>query len=203
MMLYEILGVSRDANDEAIKYAYRRLAQKYHPDKEGGDQVKFQHIQRAYDVLSDPEKRAEYDKTGTVNMNLKTLRDRALEEFASLLALIMAQVEDVVHTNIVAVMNSQIEGKLREISQARGELHKKINRNEIAIKRLIVVSGENILASMLEANSRAFRDQLDKLVEGSKLFKEMQTILADYAYEVDERKVVTEFGGWTNTRASY
>lgn len=58
---YETLGVSKDASAEDIKSAYRKLAMKFHPDREGGDETKFKEIQIAYDVLSDPQKRQEYD----------------------------------------------------------------------------------------------------------------------------------------------
>jgi molecular chaperone DnaJ len=63
---YQILGVSRDANKEEIKRAYRRLARKYHPDvnKEPGAEEKFKEINRAYEVLSEPETRARYDRFG-------------------------------------------------------------------------------------------------------------------------------------------
>ena len=57
---YQTLGVSRDADASEIKKAYRKLAGKHHPDK-GGDENKFKEIQQAYETLSDPEKRAEYD----------------------------------------------------------------------------------------------------------------------------------------------
>ena len=62
---YKILGVPRNASQEEIKKAYRRLAHKYHPDK-GGDAEKFKEINEAYQVLSDKEKRAQYDKYGYV-----------------------------------------------------------------------------------------------------------------------------------------
>lgn len=62
---YKILGVSRDASEEEIKKAYRRLAHQYHPDKSGGDEAKFKEINEAYQVLSDREKRARYDRFGT------------------------------------------------------------------------------------------------------------------------------------------
>jgi molecular chaperone DnaJ len=62
---YKILGISRNASQEEIKRAYYRLAHKYHPDK-GGDPEKFKEINEAYRVLSDPEKRKQYDMYGRV-----------------------------------------------------------------------------------------------------------------------------------------
>ncbi len=66
--LYEILGVPRNATDEEIKKAYRKLALAYHPDRNRGDQEaeeKFKEINLAYEVLGDPEKRANFDRFGT------------------------------------------------------------------------------------------------------------------------------------------
>ncbi|MGB0370924.1 MAG: molecular chaperone DnaJ [Opitutales bacterium] len=64
---YDLLGVSKDASPEDMKRAYRKLAVKYHPDKNPGDSAaeeKFKQISEAYDVLKDPEKRAAYDRYG-------------------------------------------------------------------------------------------------------------------------------------------
>lgn len=63
---YEVLGVGRDATEKEIKKAYRRLAKKYHPDvcKEPGAENKFKEISEAYEVLIDPDKRANYDRFG-------------------------------------------------------------------------------------------------------------------------------------------
>lgn len=63
---YEVLGVSRDADKDEIKRAYRRLARKYHPDvnKEDGAEETFKEINRAYEVLSEPEMRSRYDRFG-------------------------------------------------------------------------------------------------------------------------------------------
>ena len=64
--LYNILGVSRDADADTLKRAYRQLARKYHPDinKESGAEERFKEIGRAYEVLSDSQKRARYDQFG-------------------------------------------------------------------------------------------------------------------------------------------
>ncbi len=66
--LYEILGVDRGASDSDIKKAYRRLAQKYHPDTNKGDknaESKFKEVNQAYEVLSDKQKRSQYDQFGS------------------------------------------------------------------------------------------------------------------------------------------
>lgn len=60
---YEILGLSKDASDDEIKKAFRRVAVEHHPDR-GGDEVKFKEANEAYEVLKDPSKRQRYDQFG-------------------------------------------------------------------------------------------------------------------------------------------
>src|SRR5947208_7134272 len=70
---YKILGIKRDAKPEEIKKAYRRLARKYHPDVNPGDKAseeRFKQMSEAFDVLSDPKKRAVYDRFGQYSDNL-------------------------------------------------------------------------------------------------------------------------------------
>lgn len=71
---YQVLGVTKDADTEHVKKAYRKLAMQYHPDRNPGKEKwaneKFKEINEAYAVLGDPEKRKQYDKFGTAgNMN--------------------------------------------------------------------------------------------------------------------------------------
>jgi molecular chaperone DnaJ len=93
---YQILGVQKGATQEDIKRAYRKLAHQYHPDK-GGDAQKFKEINEAYQVLSDQEKRGQYDKFGRVfegggfqgqpgwdfgqGFDFESMRDRFGEDF--------------------------------------------------------------------------------------------------------------------------
>ncbi|XP_025980308.1 uncharacterized protein LOC114380558 isoform X1 [Glycine soja] len=75
---YKVLEVEYDATDENIKLNYRRLALKWHPDKHGGDSAvtaKFQEIIEAYNVLSDPAKRLDYDLTGICEIEKYSLQE--------------------------------------------------------------------------------------------------------------------------------
>lgn len=67
--LYKILGVDKKASAEDIKKAYRKMAHQHHPDKKGGNEAKFKEVNEAYQVLSDPQKRQQYDQFGSADFN--------------------------------------------------------------------------------------------------------------------------------------
>ncbi len=67
---YDTLGVDKKASKDEIKKAFRTLAHKYHPDKKTGDDAKFKEINEAYSVLSDDQKRAQYDQFGSAGPNM-------------------------------------------------------------------------------------------------------------------------------------
>ena len=72
MEYYEVLGLSKGASAQEIKKAYRKLALKYHPDKNAGDKAaeeKFKTISEAYAVLSDSEKKQQYDTYGSADFH--------------------------------------------------------------------------------------------------------------------------------------
>ncbi len=81
---YQILGVTRDAGAEDIKKAYRRLAMQFHPDRNPGDKAaeeRFKAINEAYAVLSDPEKRKQYDQFGAEGFHRRYTREDIFQGF--------------------------------------------------------------------------------------------------------------------------
>lgn len=62
---YKVLGVEKNASEEEVKKAYRKLAHQYHPDKKGGDEAKFKEVNEAYSVIGNKEKRSQYDAFGS------------------------------------------------------------------------------------------------------------------------------------------
>jgi DnaJ-class molecular chaperone len=90
MSLYEDLGVEDTASPEDIKRAFRKRAQKNHPDK-GGDDATFQKIEQAYRILSDPIKRLQYDRTGSTRSFEKEDEDAIAKK--ELIAIFMSVVQ--------------------------------------------------------------------------------------------------------------
>jgi curved DNA-binding protein CbpA len=80
---FDILGISRDADTAEVKNAYRKLAQQYHPDHEGGDSRRFRDVQEAYNVLADPEQRREHRRrcreTGGERVPVRVVRRPSAE----------------------------------------------------------------------------------------------------------------------------
>lgn len=134
--LYEVLGISRDATPEEIKAAYRRASKAAHPDMQGGSTEAFAKVQRAWDVLRDPRRRAVYDATGDAQ---EQTPDNSLAKIHSLIMGALdraAQGDDVDHRNIVEIAAKFLDHDRREGEAANDQLRATKAKFEKIRKRL-------------------------------------------------------------------
>lgn len=128
--LYSVLEVSEDASEEDIKKAYKRMASKWHPDKNRGNEEEaarmFQEVTQAYEVLSDPERRTVYDENGD---GLTEIGDPAEEMFVEILSKLMGlapSLRAVLETcyTVLEDMIDEAEGQKKERKEMLERLHK-------------------------------------------------------------------------------
>lgn len=190
--LYEVLSVPRDATTEQVKAAYRRLAQKHHPDKNNGDDVQFKQIQRAYDVLGDAERRKRYDETGEQTDSAgPTLEQIAQEALSNL----FVQVVDKFYSdsfNLKEEAERQIRRNIGQIHEAIKKDENKCARNEKAKSRLKPRSpGNQFLINALDADTRRTRQNINNLQQNIEIGNLMIKMLEDYKYVADEGRTNT------------
>lgn len=185
--LYDDLGVPPNASLEEVKRAYRKGAQKAHPDKEGGDAQRFHAIQRAYDVLGDETKRRRYDASGETGAPPDP-QALAIQTLAQVLGQVLEQVGDVEHTDIVRVMKEQFTAQIEVFhKQVRGTEKAKA-KLERALKRFTrKVEGENLMARFIEGRIKQCSFDIENVRMQIALGEQCLGMLGEYQYEVDER----------------
>lgn len=194
---YEALGVDRDAAPEEIKAAFRRGAQRVHPDKEGGSAEKFYPIRKAYEVLSDRERRARYDRTGADDE--QSLDSTRAEAMGALAGLFLQAVEalDVDHVDLVGAVRAAIAKQEQALEQSVRQFAGKIGKLERALIRLVRKGrGRDTVGEMLRREIDKGRDNLRSADRERERIEIMRSILAQYAYQADASSGTTLFT-WT------
>ena len=189
--LYDTLGIGSDASPEDVKAAYRRAAMAHHPDRNPGDEeaaARFRAVQEAYDVLSDPEKRAAYDRTGEVpngNSPEAALHADAINVFVEAIGRAGPNPSSY---NIVELMETLVRSKQETLRRAMASNAVQIRKLDAVLSRIgrkEGVAGPNVLRGFLEQDLAAKRQQdlrlREALSHGEKLFAYVQT----YTFEVE------------------
>lgn len=177
MKYYAVLGVLSNATIETITAAYRRMAQTEHPDKKPGNDDAFKLIQEAYNVLSDPDKRARYDKGEDPNAAQPL-------DVASVLAELCLQVAGGDAQDVVETMRNHIRGEKQRAAQSIEGLRLGAKRADELTARIKRCNGEeNILAGALISQAAKFRKQIDAITAAEARLDLMLKALEEYYQE--------------------
>ena len=176
---YTELDIPDDASLETIKQRYRTLAQMHHPDK-GGDEELFKRIKLAYEILSDPVRRKQYDITGeTTTTNAK---DEAL---ANIIQIILHVVPgfNADQDDLIAIAENETKAMLDMVNNDIQNTEMQIKKFEIVLKKLrIKTAGENILENIIVKQIQIRKKDLVVFYKNVKVCMLMQEILKDYEY---------------------
>lgn len=183
MSLYDDLGLSPRCTFDEIKQRYRALAQQHHPDK-GGDENLFKKIKLAYEVLSDPSRRSEYDTTGKIQEDIP-IRTEALQELAGLVTHAIEKINPD-HDDLIFVMkrelNENISQSKKNIITCNGYI---IKLNKILKKVNRKKEGDNFIKSIIEEQVRMREGELKNFNHRIEVCNYMIELLEDYYYGLD------------------
>ena len=183
MSLYDDLGLSPRCTFDEIKQRYRALAQQHHPDK-GGDEDRFKRIKLAYEVLSDPSRRAEYDATGKIQEDVP-VRTEALQELSGLVTHCIEKINPD-HDDLIFVMKRELHDNIghskNNIIVCNGfiiklnKILKKVNRKK---------EGDNFIKSIIEEQIKMREGELKNFNHRIEVCEYMLELLEDYYYGLD------------------
>jgi curved DNA-binding protein CbpA len=183
---YETLGVPSDASAADIKAAWRRMSSAAHPDREGGDAQAMADINRAYEVLGDPQRRAAYDAGGDGAAVLpldEEAGQRLLELLQSVIA--MATVRDPISAarEVLRQARNQLATAKAEAIERRGRMVKL--RGKITARS----GGTNLAHEIIDEQLRQIDRMLPVMDRGDAVHKRVAELLDEYQF-VEERVVV-------------
>lgn len=176
--LYSDLGVTKDASHDEIKKAYKSKANKYHPDKPGGNAEKFHAVALAYSVLSDQTRRSEYDKTGSTDK-----KQDPQYQAEQIIYMWFSEIleKDQMPLDIIADLKKRMD-------DCKDEFAKILNREKYRKKKFEGLIGrithkkekENIFDNLLKMKIIDCECKIEKTNEQLKIYELMRSLLYGY-----------------------
>ncbi len=176
---YTELDVSVTASTEEIKQRYRTLAQMHHPDK-GGDEELFKRIKLAYEILSDPIRRKQYNLTGeTTTTNAK---DEAISNIIQII-LHVVPTFNADQDDLIKIAEDESRAMLNMVNNDINNTEAQIKHFEKVLKKLrIKTNGENVLENIIQKQIQQRKKDLIVFHKNVKVCMLMLEILKDYEY---------------------
>lgn len=163
---YRTLGIKKNATADQIRAAHRKMVMEYHPDR-GGDPAQFIAIQKAYELLIDPIRRAKFDLVGD------TSDPRRVEEQAMLMKVISVQMAEVVRdladqlvnpeaTDVLEVLEKYTKKRLADLKKVIGEMKKAVDFLARSMPRFKFKDGDTEGENLLESAARSHLSQAEQ-----------------------------------------
>lgn len=196
---YDTLGIEPTATQAEIRTAYRRAAMRLHPDRKGASPEsvsEFQHVQAAYAVLSDPERRARYDATGDDGKR-GDRQAEAEQALAQLFISLIDQTRDLEYTDIKDLARRSIEAQQAQLRAQMAAAEKQAAKLRATVKRITRTTGKlNIIALAIEQKAAAQERTVASCADNLQLGELIKAILEEYEYQVDQRPANELPTGW-------
>lgn len=192
MTLYDDLGVDKSASQDAIKKAYRQLAQETHPDKNGGDNSKFLPVKSAYEVLSNPERRKRYDDTGDARDVID--KESETKEFLASLLMSIIDSNNVVTTDIIAVARKHVQDTIASWNKNKKQAQQRIEIRRNALDRL-VANDNGFMKRVIENDIKTKEADKSKMDLAIEQLERALVMLESYSYQADLIKGTFVYGG--------
>lgn len=189
--LYRTLGVKKDATEEQIKKAYRKLSLKFHPDRNPGDDKaadKFKEITHAFEILSDPQRRAAYDATGDES-NTRVPETETNTILSNVLAVVLIEVSgmgrNVAKVDLVKEMTNKLKRKIKANQEENKGSKKTREAFEKALGRFSSDDEDNVLEQQLKWHIA----EIDRMIEANNkavaMYQKCLDVLKRYKYRTD------------------
>lgn len=182
MTLYEELELTPDCSFDDIKQQYRILAGIHHPDK-GGDEEKFKRIKFAYEVLSDPVRRKQYDDTSTTE-EPRDIHVEAVNHLSHIFHIVMPNFDPRSGNNLIEIMKIETNKNLMLIIADQTRCEKLIENLELTKEKIKVKNNntEDIVSSFLNYQLEARRQDLEIFKYRIEVINTMSKILENYEF---------------------
>lgn len=181
---YDELGVSVYATSEEIRQKYKTLAQIHHPDK-GGDEEKFKRIKFAYEILSDPIRRTEYDTTGKFGTDT-SIKDEALHNLAQMLFSIIPNFNPE-QDNLIQLMTNKVTELKQECTSNIDVCNNFVaHLNKIVARLKIKTDNENLLLGFVNTQIDIRKNEFATFTRRIQICDLQFEILKDYEYGLIE-----------------
>lgn len=206
--LYQILKVARNATQEQILQAFRKLSLRYHPDRNPGDETaeaKFKEVQHAYDILGCDSRRSHYDQTGE---ELGTPVDQSFSKYVPfLMSALEATFVDIVNhqkqaktENVIKVLNDRFEMAISKARDKQKSLEKVRKEMVESVQRFKNKgSEENLIGGVVKSIIETYDKQIDRIQKEIAFTLEVVEWLKDHEY--DFVKQLGMSGGQTYSQA--